>query len=339
MRILRWLAGIVLALVLIAGGAVVYVLNDMPDPRQFSMLFQRGGPVLQPGIRVTFLGVSTLLIDDGETAIMTDGFFTRPGGREVFLGKVEPDRAIIAKSLQRAGVARLAAVIPVHSHYDHAMDAPEVARLTGALLVGSESTANIGRGWGLPESQIKLAADGDTLRFGRFRVRFIAGRHAPTPFTGGEIRQPLTPPARASAYLEGTSYALLIDHGERTLLVNASAGFVPGMLRGRRADVVFLGVGTLGRPSQDYLARYWDETVAMTGARRIVPIHWDNFFLPLDQPLEPVPRHLGGFDVVMAFLRQRSQAAGIDLKLMEAWTTTDPFADLPPARAAQGEGR
>ena len=27
---------------------------------------------------VTFLGVASLLLDDGETAIMTDGFFSRP---------------------------------------------------------------------------------------------------------------------------------------------------------------------------------------------------------------------------------------------------------------------
>jgi len=31
-----------------------------------------------PGLRVMFLGVSTLLFDDGDTAILTDGFFTRP---------------------------------------------------------------------------------------------------------------------------------------------------------------------------------------------------------------------------------------------------------------------
>lgn len=332
MRILRWVAGIVLALLLLAGGGLVYVLNDMPDPRQVSGLFQRAAPGPRADVRVTFLGVSTLLIEDGETAIMTDGFFTRPGGRAVFLGKVEPDRAIIATSLQRAGVTRLAAVIPVHSHYDHALDSPEVARLTGALLVGSESSANIGRGWGLPESQIRIVGDGDVLSFGRFRVHFITGRHAPSPFTGGEIRAPLTPPARANAYLEGTSYTLLIENGERTLLVNASAGFVPGMLRGRRADVAFLGIGTLGRPSQAYLERYWDETIAATGARRVIPVHWDNFFLPLDQPLEPLPRRLGGFDVVMAFLKARSAADGVDLRLMEAWSRIDPFGSLPPAR-------
>ena len=53
--------------------------------------------------------------------------------------------------------AIVAAVIPLHAHYDHAMDAPEVARRTGALLLGSESSANVARGWGLPERQIQVA--------------------------------------------------------------------------------------------------------------------------------------------------------------------------------------
>jgi len=332
LRILRWLAGTVLVVLLLAGGGFVYVLNDLPDLRQVSSLFQRAAPGPRAELRVTFLGVSTLLIEDGETAIMTDGFFTRPGGRAVFLGKVEPDRAIIARSLERAGVMTLAAVIPVHSHYDHALDSPEVARLTGALLVGSTSTANIGRGWGLPERQIKVVGNGEVLSFGRFRVHFITGRHAPSPFTGGEIDAPLTPPARANAYLEGTSYALLIEHGDRSLLVNASAGFVPGMLRGRRADVAFLGIGTFGRPREDDLERYWDETIAATGARRVIPVHWDNFFLPLDQPLEPMPRLLGGFDLIMAFLKARGEASGVDVRLMEAWSRIDPFDGLPATR-------
>ena len=30
------------------------------------------------GLAVTFLGVSTLLVDDGTSALLTDGFFTRP---------------------------------------------------------------------------------------------------------------------------------------------------------------------------------------------------------------------------------------------------------------------
>ena len=42
---------------------------------------------------VTFLGVSTLLFDDGASAILFDGFFSRPSLLRVGLGRIAPDEA------------------------------------------------------------------------------------------------------------------------------------------------------------------------------------------------------------------------------------------------------
>ncbi len=77
-------------------------------------------------------------------------YFTRPSN--ITTAKIQPDAALVTRSLQRAGVKSLAAVVTMHSHFDHALDAPLVAKQTGALLVGAKSTANIGRGYGLPEN-------------------------------------------------------------------------------------------------------------------------------------------------------------------------------------------
>jgi L-ascorbate metabolism protein UlaG (beta-lactamase superfamily) len=332
MRVLKWLA--LALLVLVAAGAAwgIHLYRSVPDIGEAAPLFDAPPPTVETRVRVSWLGVATLLIEDGETAIMTDGFFSRPRARSAFLGQVEPDRALIAQSLDRAGVRKLAAVIPVHSHYDHAMDAPEVARLTGALLVGSESTANIGRGWGLPEDRIKVVGDGDALTFGRFKVRFLAGRHVPSPFTGGSIDTPLVPPVRSTAYFEGTSYILHVEHEGRRLLIVGSAGFVPGKLAGIDAETVFLGAGLLGRQSEDYGHAYWDEIVAKVGARRVIPIHWDNFTLPLTEPLAPMPCLFDDFGAALASLRKSAAASGVRLQLINAWTATDPFAGPTPGR-------
>lgn len=282
-----------------------------------------------PGeLRVTFLGVSTLLFDDGETAVMTDGFFTRPGMRAVFAGKIAPDAVIVSQSLARLGLKRLAAVVVVHSHYDHAMDAPEVARHTGALVVGSESTANVARGGGLPEARIRVVGDGSTLQFGRFKLSFIRSRHAPTPMTGGSIRAPLVPPVRANAYEEGGSFSVLVEHGSRAVLVHGSAGFEPGALQGRHADVVYLGIGTLGMQSEAYRQAYWREVVQQVGARRVIPVHWDDFWQPLSRPLQPAPYPFDRFDVTMAFLAERERADHVEVKLPPVWVAVDPFGGL-----------
>ena len=45
-------------------------------------------------------------------------------------------------------------------------------------------------------------------------------------------------PASALAFGQGDAYSLLIEHEGRRMLVQGSAGYVPGALQGRSADVV-----------------------------------------------------------------------------------------------------
>lgn len=73
-------------------------------------------------LSVTWMGVATLLVDDGSSALMTDGYFSRPGLARVAAGKVSPSAERVDGCLARANVSRLTAVIPVHTHIDHAMD-------------------------------------------------------------------------------------------------------------------------------------------------------------------------------------------------------------------------
>src|SRR5580765_648343 len=119
-------------------------------------------------VGVTFLGVSTLLFDDGRSAVMTDGFFSRPGLRSVLTGRIAPDPARITASLIRAEARSLAAVLPVHTHYDHALDSAEVAARTGALLVGGESAAALAHGHGIAPERIVVASDGSAHALGNF---------------------------------------------------------------------------------------------------------------------------------------------------------------------------
>ena len=292
-----------------------------------------------PRLRVTFLGVSTLLFSDGETAILTDGFFSRPSKISTLFQKLTPDRDLIRRCLHRAGVTNLKAVIVLHSHFDHALDAPEVVlQQSDACLVGSESTANIGRGYGVPEERIRIIHDGKVETFDRFKITLLRSEHSPLSLLAslgfehipieGEIDKPLEQPARFLNYKEGGSYSLLVEHGSRSILVQASAGFKKGALSGRSAEVVFLGIGTLGKLPQSHRDEYWHEVVEAVGAKRIIPIHWDDFSRPLDEPLVPLPHPLDDFDAAMAFLRERADGMNIDIKVLQAWEVIDPFADV-----------
>jgi L-ascorbate metabolism protein UlaG (beta-lactamase superfamily) len=286
------------------------------------------------GLRVTFLGVSTLLIRDESAAILIDGFFSRPGKLALAGGSIAPDLERIAAALPLLGTPRLDAVIPVHSHYDHAMDSPVVAERTGAVLVGSPSTANIARGLDFPQERLRVVTGPETMRFGNLTVTLVPSKHFPHGQAMGEIDAPLAPPAGATDYKEGGSFSILVEREGRGVLVQGSAGFVEGALRGRRADVVYLGVGLLGSKDEAYREAYWRETVAAVGARRVVPIHWDDFTRGLDEPLVPLPYLLDNLETSMHFVAARAEADRIDLDWPPFALPTDPFAGLAPAAAA-----
>lgn len=285
-RLLRALTAILLLLPA-AIAALYFVRPGMEAYRA------RGYPVPAeapaPGaLTATWFGVTGLLLRDGAHAVMVDPFFTRPPGllNLALNREIAPDPALIRQWLARAGVTHLDAVMVSHSHYDHGMDAGVVADLTGAVLLGSASTANIGRGAGLPEAQIRVIRPGEPMLYGPFNITFIESRHAGA--TGGaptgEIIEPLIPPAHYLDYRLGAAYSILIAHPEGTVLHHGSANFVPGALDRYRADVVFLGIALISD-----LDAYLGGVVDAVGAKRIMPVHWDDFTRPLDKPLLPLP--------------------------------------------------
>ena len=287
-------------------------------------------PVAQPdsAVTVSWLGVSTLLVDDGATAFLTDGFFSRPSLLDVGLRTLTTSVSRVEDCLKRAGIDRLTAVMPVHTHYDHAMDSAVVATLTGSCVVGGESTANIARGYGLAEDRIVLASPGEEMNFGPVGVTLIESHHCPPDRFPGVITRPVVPPVKASAYRCGETWSILIHHrpSARRLLIQGSAGFVPGALDGRHAEVVYLGVGQLGVQPVRYIEQYWEQTVRAVGARRVVLIHWDDFFRPLTDPLRALPYAGDDLDVTMRVLGSLAQRDGVALNLPPLWQPTDPWA-------------
>jgi len=294
-------------------------------------------PVASPGapIRVRFAGVSTLLFDDGETAWMTDGFFTRPGKLQTLAGRIGPDRETIRKNLERLNVrGRLEAVVPVHSHYDHAMDAPIVASLTGARLIGSASTRNIGRGLGMREERLQLVVPDQSVSFGKWTLTFILSRHGPTPIDPckghDSIDAPLVPPQHFSAWCAGEIWTILVAHQSgASMLVNASAGFPEHGLAGRHADVVFLGIGMLGKQSPAYREQLWNEVVRRVAPKRVIAIHWDDFSHSLDDPLRPMSYPADDVDATLSHLAELARQENIELKLPPVFMAFDP---LPPPK-------
>ncbi|MDT5146913.1 MAG: hypothetical protein QOC58_1558 [Mycobacterium sp.] len=299
-----------------------------PDIARYADRFDVPAAEPDAPLSVTWMGVATLLIDDGSSALMTDGYFSRPGPAQVATGKVSPSPARVDGCLARAKVSRLAAVVPVHTHIDHVMDSALVAERTGAQLVGGQSAANVGRGHGLAENRLVVAVSGEPIRLGPFDLTLVESHHCPPDRFPGVIGEPLVPPVRVSAYRCGEAWSALLHHlpSGRRLLIQGSAGFVEGALAGHRADAAYLSVGQLGLRPRSYVVDYWTETVRAVGARRVVLIHWDDFFRPLTKPLRALPYAGDDLDVSVRILDELAAQDGVTLHLPTVWRREDPWA-------------
>jgi len=291
-------------------GMLAYEAHLIPNAQ---LVADAGHPSHGP-LTATWLGASAVLLSDGESAVLIDPFFTRPPGFvNLLLNRpIAPDEKRIAAGLKKAGVLTLEAVLVSHSHYDHAMDAGVVAQLTSAPLVGSPSTINIGLGAGLDHSQLITVLPNVPIQRGPFRITFIPSAHAGVTggYRGGDITEPLMAPAAYLDYKEGGTYSILIEHPQGMVLHQGSAGLVRGALRGRKVDVVFLSVAAI-----DDLGAYLREVVDAVGARRVIPMHWDDFTVPLDDPPSPMPVvvRLDRFFAMMAVRRPDLQVQTLRL--------------------------
>lgn len=279
-------------------------------------------------LSVSWLGTSTLLISDGNTHLLTDGYFSRVS-KTALLGNLSPNPTRINDALTLARVETLDAVLVVHSHFDHALDAPWVALKTNADLVGSESTANVGRGAGMPEEKLIVADTGKPIQYGDFKVTFLHSAHVPQSpaidaLTGmGEtIDAPLTPPAPVQEWKEGESYALLLEHPQGDILVQGSAGFVEGQLDGYQADIAFVSSVGLSRQPASYTDDYARNTFAATGAQIVIPIHWDDFFTPLEPgAIKPLPRLMEDLNTSFSQLDAAAKKYGARMYRLEPTQT------------------
>ncbi|MGB0922076.1 MAG: MBL fold metallo-hydrolase [Alphaproteobacteria bacterium] len=324
--------------VLVALGAValfgIYNWATAPlDLTPYQDAFNPGDIVPEGDVAVTYMGVSTLYITDGETNLMVDGFFSRPWALALALGKLGPDNAAIDLALAQAEITKLDAIFPVHSHYDHAMDTPWVAQKTGADILGGSSTAMIARGADFPENRMVVITPDTPYRYGRFEITFLLSKHAPLQGQSdiqGPITAPLVPPQRFTAWNVGEAWSILITHhgaqGPKTMLVQGSAGYVEDNLAGRKVDTVFLGIGGIGSLPQDYQSAYWDEFVVKPGAAKVYPIHWDDFTIPLTQPLQGQAAAFFGVAQSLDHIMAKRAAPGAPkVELLQSFVTVAPF--------------
>ena len=316
----------IMAVVCLAGIALLRgLLQPGGDIRHYQHYYLHDPAALQPSdVKITFLGASSLLIEDNETRFMLDGFISRPPLWQVAFSRLATDEHAADAMLQQLKITRLDAMLVSHSHYDHALDVAYIAKRTGAKIHGSASTLNIARGGGLAEAQLQEYDTQKTIRAGRFDISIRPSLHTPSlayinDDLGEPITSPLRQPARYRDYKEGGSYDFLIRHDHIRIYIKPDTNFIPGALDHIRADVLFLGTATLGKQPAAFQQTFYTETVGKLKPRLLIPIHWDNFFQPLTSELTALPWLVDDLQQSFDFLIGRTQADQIQFHILQGY--------------------
>lgn len=235
-------------------------------------------------LRITWLGTAGHIIETDRTTVLVDPFVTRTPLRKL-ARRLEPNDDAIQRWIPK----KVDVILCGHSHYDHLLDAPRIAKLTGATIVGSRSTCAFARAAGVREDRIvTVPKEGAKFRFGEIEVRFVPSLHGRVflgrvPFPGEVTRAPKLP-ARAWHYKMGGAFGVIVRAAGVTVYHNGSADLVDSEIDGERADVLLVGLA--GRQAtRDYLARL----VNALKPSVVIPTHHDAFFAPLEEGLRLLP--------------------------------------------------
>jgi hypothetical protein len=278
-------------------------------------------------VAVNYLGVSGFLISYRGRSLLTAPLFSNPSIWDVaprqfypfwHAPTIRPDTQLIDRLLPRA--ADSASMILVgHSHYDHLLDVPWIARnrATRAAIYGTPTTRHILMGDAAlraDSSRVRAVSDADlgtASKAGRwfydadstFRVMALAADHAPTvrflgvssTFAKGALDTDQDAlPRAADEWLLGETYTYLIDilqPGDPSPRFRiyyqdapntAPLGFPPrSVIAERPIDLAILCLATASNTRPVAPAAL----LQATRPSYVIAAHWESFFQPQIYPL------------------------------------------------------
>ncbi|HON80223.1 MAG TPA: MBL fold metallo-hydrolase [Spirochaetota bacterium] len=235
-------------------------------------------------LSLEWTGTAGFRIRYQNTTLLIDAFATRTGMLIAPFIKLKINRALCEEVFPEADH-----ILVGHSHYDHLQDIPTVAKKTGAIVHGSNSTARILRGNGVEEEKIHVVETWKTYDCGSFKITFVPSLHGkallgrvPCP---GEIEKEFQEPLRMSWYRHSQVFGIIIDAGGFKIYHSGSADLMDEEIaKVGHVDLLMMCLaGRKGTP--DYVER----VAGKLQPEYILPHHYDNFFKPLMRPMKLLP--------------------------------------------------
>lgn len=252
------------------------------------------GEINDHGLQFSWFGAASIVIDDGQNSVLIDPFVSRSenGPIDVFLGRnavVEKSR--VSKRCKMPNVARASAILVGHTHYDHVLDVAEFGGCTKAQVFGSAGASRVVSAHGY--EGITIVKPGQTISEDQtnsaFRIEILNGTHGRPPLIidplDKKVRADFSTPASIKAYGRGAVLNFLVSHPKGTILHIGSAGMPRDSLKSLKGKVDVLFLALVGRPETQ---RFLATVVGDVQPKHVVPIHFDNLFDPIDEPVRVV---------------------------------------------------
>lgn len=254
-------------------------------------------------LRLRLTGAAGLRISYKDATVLVDPYYTRIGQWDMLFGQAVTDKAAVRRHAKKFN-SQTSMVIG-HTHFDHAVDVPELAKYVRGPIVGSRSLACLMSAFGMTR-RVTVCEGGETVPLAAdIRVTLIPSQHGKVMFGRvpypGDITDAVNPPCKAAQYKVGKVFMPKLDIGGKTFLHAGSAGFVEEALIGHSCDVVFLCV-----PGWKRMAHYPEKLLEITGAKTVVLFHHHDFFRHVEQGKKPailpfsdvqgLVRRIRGFD-------------------------------------------
>lgn len=248
-----------------------------------------GGARPEPAVHVRWLGTAGFELRHGDHVVLFDPYLTRASLTRCLLSTLSPDVAAITRH-----VARADAIVVGHTHFDHVLDVPAIARLTDARVFGSRSAATLCRADGVPPSQVvdvesALRAGTYVAEVGPFELRFFPSAHSKLLFgkrvpAAGDIDDCDAVPLRAGGYRCGAVFAVEVRVAGRTIFHLGSAELVESSLPPRQVDLLLFCVA-----GWQQTPRVIERATSRLSPRAVLLSHWDDFFRPIGDGTHALP--------------------------------------------------